>query len=872
MAKQENKSEKTVTPLMKQFWQIKAKYPGALLLFRVGDFYETFGEDAIKTADTLGLVLTKRGNGSASEIELAGFPHHSVDVYLPKLVRAGHRVAICEQLEDPKMAKGIVKRGVTELVSPGVAYSDKVLDAKKSNYLASVFKGTNAYGVAFLDVSTGEFFVSTGNMEAIDKLLGGFKPSELIVSKNQLPLFPPAWSDNFILQTQDTWVFQFEYTDEKLKEHFGVASLKGFGLEQDEEAVIAAGAALHYAAESCFDRLKHISSLKKVVTDNYVWLDAFTIRNLEILQPMFPGGKALVDVIDKTLTPMGARILRNWIVLPLKELKPVQERLDTVSYFFQNPMVSNQVVELLKQIGDMERIMSRVALHKASPRDLLQLAKGLRITEQLNIILRQTQQTVLLTLSDKMNPCLTLAEKIEREISEDAPAVVSKGGVFSSGFDSELDDLRDITINGKDKIAAIQTREVAITGITSLKVGFNNVFGYYLEVTNTHKDKVPDHWIRKQTLSNAERFVTPELKELEEKILNAEAIILEKEVKLYDSFLQHVIGFVEPVRVTAQHIGSLDCLLSFAQLALANNYVKPEVFEGFELDIKGSRHPVIEKQLPPSDRYIDNDISFDEEEQRIVILTGPNMSGKSALLRQTALTVLMAQIGCFVAASSAKIGLVDKIYTRVGASDNISLGESTFMVEMLETASILNNISKNSLVLLDEIGRGTATFDGVSLAWAIAEFIATHPMSPKTLFATHYHELNELENKIPGVKNYHIAIKESNGKILFLRKFLIGGSEHSFGIHVAKMAGVPAAVTQRASLILEELEKDRAAISGKETMKKMKRQEVQMTMFGINDPRLEEMRRLVFETDVNALSPIEALMKLNELKKMLERS
>lgn len=857
------------TPLMKQFWQVKAKYPGAIILFRVGDFYETFAEDAVKTATTLGLVLTKRGNGSASEVELAGFPHHSLDTYLPKLVRAGYRVAVCDQLEDPKMAKGLVKRGVTELVSPGVAYSDKVLDAKRSNYLASVFKSDKQVGIAFLDISTGEFFVTAGNIEMIDKLLGGFKPSEIIIAKNQQREFPLSWQDSYIIQTLDAWVFQPDYASDKLKDHFKTVSLKGFRIEDETEMITAAGAALHYAAEACFDRLQHINTLQRIETDNYVWLDAFTIRNLEILQPIFPGGKALVDVIDRTLSPMGSRTLRNWIVLPLKEQKPIQERLDIVEFFFNNPNLRIQITELLKQVGDIERIISRVALLKSGPRELLQLAKGLKISEEINTILKQSGETSLIELADRINPCQSISEKIINRISEDAPAVIAKGGVFNIGFDKELDELRDITQNGKGGIAEIHAREVSLTGIPSLKIGFNNVFGYYLEVTHAHKSKVPENWIRKQTLTNAERYVTPELKELEEKILNAETLILQRETQLYEEFLQHIISFVEPIRITAFNIGTLDCLCSFAELSVSNRYCKPEIINGFELDLKSSRHPVIEKQLPAGESYIDNDIRFDEE-QRIIILTGPNMSGKSALLRQTALAVLMAQIGCFVAADSARIGIVDKIYTRVGASDNISLGESTFMVEMLETAGILNNISKNSLVLLDEIGRGTATFDGVSLAWAIAEFIATHPQSPKTLFATHYHELNELENKLQGVKNFHISIKEVSDKILFLRKLVEGGSESSFGIHVAKMAGVPKAVTDRASLILEELEKDRAAISGKETLKKMKRQEVQMTMFGISDPRLEEMRRMVFETDVNSLSPIEALMKLNELKKVLE--
>lgn len=855
---------------MKQFWQIKAKYPGALLLFRVGDFYETFGEDAIKAADVLGIVLTKRGNGSASEIELAGFPHHSIDVYLPKLVRAGHRVAICEQLEDPKMVKGIVKRGVTELVSPGVAYSEKVLESKKNNYLAAVYYHHSAVAAAFLDISTGDFWVSSGSLDAIDNLLSGLKPSELLIAKHQQKDWPISWNDSYTTQLVDTWVFQEEYATQKLLDHFKTTSLKGFGIDNEPSMAIASGAALHYAAEACFDRLQHISSLKRIETDHYVWLDHFTIRNLEILQPIFPGGKSLADVLDKTLSPMGSRLLKNWIVLPLKELKPIQERLEIVEYFYQNNLLRNTLREYIKQIGDLERIVSKVALFKISPRELIQLAKGLKITDEIKTLLKKGDAQILVPLVELLNPCESLIEKILSQIDEDAPAVVSKGGVFRSGFDAELDELRDITLNGKDKIAAIQARESEITGIPSLKIGFNHVFGYYLEVTKTHWDKVPDTWIRKQTLSNAERFVTPELKELEEKILNAEALILEREQKLFEDFLHHLMTYVEQVRATSFQIGRLDCLLAFAELAKVNGYVKPQMLDSYELELIGARHPVIEKQLPPGVQYIENDIRFDKEEQRLIILTGPNMSGKSALLRQTALAVLMAQMGCFVAAESATIGIVDKIYTRVGASDNISLGESTFMVEMLETASILNNISERSLVLLDEIGRGTATFDGVSLAWAIAEFIGNHEQSPKTLFATHYHELNELENKLTGVKNFHIAIKETEHKILFLRKLLPGGSEHSFGIQVARMAGVPAKVTQRAEEILAELEKDRAAISGKETLKKIKKSEVQMTMFGVNDPRLESMRKTLFELDVNTLSPIDALMKLNELKKMLQ--
>jgi DNA mismatch repair protein MutS len=859
------------TPLMKQFWQIKSKYPGALLLFRVGDFYETFGEDAVKTARTLGVVLTKRGNGSASEIELAGFPHHSVDTYLPKLVRAGYRVAICEQLEDPKMVKGIVKRGVTELVSPGVAYSDKVLDAHKNNFLASIFMHQDKMAAAFIDVSTGEFTVSIGNHEALEKLLGGFRPSEIIIPKHLDKRIPPSWKDTYIIQHQDSWIFQLEYASEKLKEHFGVSSLKGFRIEEEPEAIIAAGAALHYVAESCFDRLGHIKSIKRIDTNQYVWLDAFTIRNLEVLQPLFPGGKALVDILDKTITPMGARVLRNWIVLPLKDAAPLRQRHHIVNVFFSNHDINNHISRHLKQIADIERIMSRISLMKASPRDLLQLSKSLNGAHHIKTLLMESKDSELMALGDLINPCQSLSEKITLQIHEEAPAIVNKGGVFNTHVSKELDEWRDISINGKEKMADIRSREATITGISSLKIGYNHVFGYYLEVTKVHADKVPDTWIRKQTLTNAERYVTPELKELEEKIINAESAITSLETQLFDAFLQEVLTYVEPLILTSQYLGKLDCLISFANLSRENRYVKPDIHEGFSLSLIACRHPVIEQQLPPGEKYIDNDIHFSEEEQRIVILTGPNMSGKSALLRQTAIAVLMAQIGCFVAADKATIGLVDKIYTRVGASDNISLGESTFMVEMLETASILNNISKNSLILLDEIGRGTATFDGVSLAWAIAEFIATHPESPKTLFATHYHELNELEKKLPGIKNFHISIKESKDNILFLRKYTPGGSEHSFGIHVAKMAGIPETVTKRAALILEELEKDRTNISGKNTLKKIPQHQVQMTMFGINDPRLEEIRRHIAETDVNALSPIEALMKIHDLKKILEK-
>jgi DNA mismatch repair protein MutS len=858
------------TPLMKQYYQIKARYPGALLLFRVGDFYETFGEDAIKAANILGIVLTKRGNGSASEIELAGFPHHSLDTYLPKLVRGGCRVAICDQLEDPKQAKGIVKRGVTELVSPGIAYTDKVLESKKNNYLAAVHLGELKTGLALLDVSTGEFAIFSGNLESIEKMLQGLRPSELIYSKAQKKNIPSQWMDQYICQTQDEWVFQHEYAEEKLLEQFGTTTLKGFGIEEKDESLIAAGAALHYASESCFDRLKHITSIRKIEDERYVWLDAFTIRNLEILHPLHPGGKALIDVLDKTVTPMGARLLSEWIVLPLKEKSAIAERLDLVDVFFQNQELRENLRLELKQVGDIGRIISRVALAKASPRDLLQLAKGLEHTGKIKQLLMDSGDELLIQLGDCINPCQTLYDKINNEIHPDAPAVFSKGGIFKQGINDSLDELNELTTNGRDKIAAIQIREVQNTGISSLKIGYNHVFGFYLEVTKTHQNKVPDTWIRKQTLTNAERYVTPELKELEEKILNAESLKLELEQNLFTEFLNQVMNYMHTVKGTSMQIAKVDCLAGFAALAVQNNYFKPEINEEFDLILKGCRHPVIEQQLPPGETYIDNDISFDKDSQRVIILTGPNMSGKSALLRQTALALLMAQMGCFVAAKEACIGIADKVYTRVGASDNISLGESTFMVEMLETASILNNIGKNSLVLLDEIGRGTATFDGVSLAWAIAEFLTGHPYKPKTLFATHYHELNELANKFSSIKNYQVAIRETENKILFLRKLKPGGSEHSFGIHVARMAGVPKTVTARAAEILSELEKDRSAVTGKETMKKIKKEEFQLTMFGINDPRLESVQKTLSELNIETLSPIDALMKLNELQKMLK--
>lgn len=864
------KNTDNVTPLMKQYFGFKQKYPGALLLFRVGDFYETFGEDAIKASKVLGIVLTKRGNGSASEIELAGFPHHSLDTYLPKLVRAGHRVAICDQLEDPKMAKGIVKRGVTELVTPGVVFNDKVLDTHSSNYLASVFFMEKTVGCSFLDISTGEFLVAEGNEDYIEKLLNSLRPSEIIISKKQTQEFKTLSHDKFYQFALEDWVFQYDYAQEKLLNHFGTSTLKGFGIGHLKAAIVAAGSSLYYLEHNQQNNIGHINAISRIDEDKYVWFDQFTIRNLEILYPTYPGGKCLIDILDQTQTPMGSRLLKKWVVLPLKDLHEINSRLNTVEILINNPKQIEDLTEILSQCGDVERIISKISLLRANPREVLQLAKALDCILKIKNIASLMQGHEMKVFAEQLNPCYSLFEKISKELQSDAPALVNKGGVINDGVNAELDEYRSLKNNGKEKLLEIQKREVERTGITSLKIAFNNVFGYYLEVTNTHKDKVPDDWHRKQTLSNAERYITQELKEYEDKILSAESKIQELETRLYNELLQHSIAYVNAIQLNSHLLAKLDCLLSFANISVQNEYTKPIINETFDLNLTNCRHPVIEKQLPIDSVYIPNSVELLQDTQRIVILTGPNMSGKSAILRQTALSVLMGQIGCFVAAEQATFGWVDRIYTRVGASDNISGGESTFMVEMIETAGILNNISNRSLILLDEIGRGTSTFDGVSLAWAIAEFLGKHPDQPKTIFATHYHELNELEKNIEGIVNFHISVKETKDKVLFLRKLVKGGSEHSFGIHVARMAGVPKTVVSRAEQILIELEKDRSQISGRETLKTLKVPQYQMTMFGVNDPKLEALHKKIQNLELNAMTPIDALMKLQELKGMAD--
>jgi DNA mismatch repair protein MutS len=855
---------------MKQYFGFKQKYPGALLLFRVGDFYETFGEDAIVASKVLGIVLTKRGSGSASEIELAGFPHHSLDTYLPKLVRAGHRVAICDQLEDPKMAKGIVKRGVTELVTPGVVFNDKVLDTHTSNYLAAVYFENQTVACSFLDISTGEFLVAEGHADYIEKLLNSLRPSEVIISKKQIEQFKTLSQDKFYQFAIDDWVFQFDYCNEKLLNHFGTTTLKGFGIGHLKAAIVAAGSALYYLEHNQQNNIGHINSISRIDEEKYVWFDQFTIRNLEILYPSYPGGKSLIDILDLTRTPMGSRLLKKWVVLPLKDLHEINQRLNTVEILINNDESLQQFSDLLTQCGDVERIISKISLMRANPREILQLGKALDCVLKIKNISSQLTGTEMQVFAEQLNPCTLLKDKIFKELKTDAPALVNKGGVINEGVDAELDEIRGLQTNGKEKLLEIQKREIERTGISSLKIAFNSVFGYYLEVTNTHKDKVPEDWIRKQTLTNAERYITEELKEYEDKILSAESKLLEIETRLYNELLQHMVSYVSAIQLNSHLLAKLDCLLSFAQLAIANQYSKPIINDTFDLHLIGCRHPVIEKQLGFDKTYIPNNVELKQETQRIIILTGPNMSGKSAILRQTALAVLMGQIGCYVAAEQATFGWVDRIYTRVGASDNISGGESTFMVEMIETAGILNNISKRSLILLDEIGRGTSTFDGVSLAWAIAEYLGKHPEMPKTIFATHYHELNELEKNIEGIVNYHISVQETKDNVIFLRKLVKGGSEHSFGIHVARMAGVPKTVVSRAEQILIELEKDRSQISGRETLKSMKVPQYQLTMFGVSDPKLEALHQKIQNLELNAMTPIDALMKLQELKGMVE--
>ncbi|GAA0885571.1 DNA mismatch repair protein MutS [Sphingobacterium siyangense subsp. cladoniae] len=857
---------------MQQYNAIKIKYPGALLLFRVGDFYETFGEDAIKAAQILGIVLTKRGNGSESETALAGFPHHSLETYLPKLVRAGQRVAICDQLEDPKTTKTIVKRGVTELVTPGVSYSDNIVQQKSNNYLASIFIEKERIGISFLDISTGEFLVAQGSVAYIDKLLQGFKPREIILSKKQSKEFTEQFGSQYYTYFLDEWPYTGDYATETLLKHFEVSSMKGFGVDRMTAGVVAAGVALHYLNETEHRNLQHISTLSRIEEDRFMWLDRFTIRNLELIGSLNENAVTLSDVLDHTSSPMGARLLKRWIVMPLKDRKSIQERLNVVDFFFTNRDLRDELIGQIKQVGDLERLISKIGLQKANPREIVQLKRALYAIEKLKELTDRKDADALRTISDQLDACAVIREKIEQQVQAEPPVAINKGSVIAEGVDPELDRLRKIAFGGKDYLLEIQKREAELTGIPSLKIAFNNVFGYYLEVTNTHKDKVPTTWIRKQTLVNAERYITEELKEYEEQILGAEEKIQALENRLYAELLVAIAEYIKPIQLNAQLIAKLDVLLNFAVVAEKNYYVKPEVSESKILDIKGGRHPVIERNLPIGEDYITNDTFLDPKTQQIIIITGPNMAGKSALLRQTGLIVLMAQIGCFVPAKEAKIGLVDKIFTRVGASDNLSSGESTFMVEMNETASIMNNLSDRSLILLDEIGRGTSTYDGISIAWAIAEFLHNHPAAKaKTLFATHYHELNELTTSLDRIKNYNVTVKEVNNKVIFLRKLVPGGSEHSFGIHVAKLAGMPQKLLNRANQILKRLEQERTGGEQiKDSMRKIQKQAYQLQMFSIDDPVLNKIRDMLNNLDVNSLTPVEALMKLDEIQRLLK--
>ena len=853
---------------MQQYNSIKAKYPGALLLFRVGDFYETFGEDAVKASSILGIVLTKRGSGSESETALAGFPHHSLDTYLPKLVRAGQRVAICDQLEDPKTTKTIVKRGVTELVTPGVSYNDHIVPQKSNNYLASIYMEKGQTGVSFLDISTGEFLAAQGSESYIDKLLQGFQPREVILSKKQFKDFADQYGSRYYTYTLDEWPYSGDYAEDQLFNHFEVKSVKGFGIERMKLAQVAAGVALHYLGTTEHRNLAHISTISRIEEDRFMWLDRFTIRNLELVGSANEGAVTLSDVLDLTATAMGSRLLKRWIVMPLKDLKPIKERHHQVDNLLADAELRVFLTEELTKIGDLERLISKIGLQKANPREIVQLKRALFSVETIkNRITEQFPE-----MAEKLDPCTFIRDEIARTLKPEPPVQVAKGQVIAEGVDAELDRLRAIAFGGKGYLLEIQRREAEATGIPSLKIAFNNVFGYYLEVTNAHKDKVPEGWLRKQTLVNAERYITEELKTYEEQILGAEEKIQALEAQIYSKLLAETADFIQPIQQNAHELARLDVLLNFAELAVKNRYVRPKLDNSFELDIKGGRHPVIEQRLPVGEDYITNDVYLDGDSQQIIIITGPNMSGKSAILRQTGLIVLMAQMGCFVPATEAKIGLVDKIFTRVGASDNLSTGESTFMVEMNETASIMNNISRRSLILLDEIGRGTSTYDGISIAWAIAEFLHNHPTArPKTLFATHYHELNELTTTMPRVKNFNVSVREVGNRIVFLRKLVPGGSEHSFGIHVARMAGMPQKLVARATEILKRLEQERTGGEQiKDSLKKVQKQAYQLQMFSIEDPVLEKIRDMLNSLDVNTLTPVEALMKLDEIQRVLK--
>ena len=855
------------TPLMKQYNEIKRKYPDACLLFRVGDFYETFGEDAIRASKILGITLTKRGAGSDTETALAGFPHHSVNTYLPKLVKAGLRVAICDQLEDPKMTKTIVKRGVTELVTPGVSLNDEVLHSKTNNFLASVYFANKNIGISFLDVSTGEFLTAQGNAEYIDKLLQNFNPSEVLVPKNNKSDFRDAFGDDFHSFYLEDWIYKEDYALETLTKHFQTNSLKGFGVEELKEGIIASGAILYYLSETQHNRVQHITAIQRIAEDAYVWMDRFTIRNLELYHSYNPNAVTLLDVIDKTLSPMGGRLLKRWLALPLKESIKIKSRHDVVSYLKENQEILHKIQYQIKQISDLERLISKIAAGKVSPREVIYLKESLDAIIPIKTLALDSKQEAVRVIGDSLHACDLLREKIKTTLNQDAPVAIAKGNAIATGVHAELDELRSIAFSGKEFLEGIEKRESELTGISSLKISFNNVFGYYIEVRNTHKDKVPAEWIRKQTLVNAERYITEELKEYETKILGAEEKIHQIEGQLFEQLINWIATYIKPVQLNANLIAQLDCLTSFAQLAIENNYVCPIIDDTFELEITNGRHPVIEKQLPVGVPYIANDVYLDRETQQLIMITGPNMSGKSAILRQTALIVLLAQMGSFVPAEAVRMGVIDKIFTRVGASDNISMGESTFMVEMNETASILNNISDRSLVLLDEIGRGTSTYDGISIAWAIADFLHENPARPKTLFATHYHELNEMSELLPRIQNYNVSVKELKDNVLFIRKLVKGGSAHSFGIHVAKMAGMPQIVILKAQKLLKKLEKNHSneALNGVKEVN----DEMQMSFFNLDDPLLEEIKEEILGLDINAITPVEALMKLNEIKRML---
>lgn len=859
------------TPLMKQYNSIKAKYPDALLLFRVGDFYETFGEDAIRAAQILNIVLTARNNGG-DKTELAGFPHHSLNTYLPKLVKAGCRVAICDQLEDPKLTKTIVKRGVTELVTPGVAFNDDLLSSKSNNFLAAIHIGKTKLGISFLDVSTGEFLTSEGDVSYIDKLLQNFQPSEVLIQKQKKKEFFKWFGEDYHLFYLEEWLFQWDYAVESLHAHFQTKTLKGFGVADLEMGIIASGAILYYLGETRHDKLQHINKLSRIAEDGYVWMDRFTIRNLELYHSDSPGAITLLQVIDKTISAMGGRMLKRWLVLPLKNPDRIRERHEIVGYLVENQHLLQKIQQYIKRIGDLERLVSKMATGKMNPREMIQLKNSLKAVIPIQKLVLESNNEALVTLGSSFYALENLRQRIKQTLNEEAPIQIQKGQAIAPGFSTELDELRAIFTGGKSYLEEIVTRETQRTGISSLKIASNNVFGYYIEVRNTHKDKVPSDWIRKQTLVNAERYITEELKEYENKILGAEEKIQALEQALFNELLSWSSEFIPQIQQNAAGIARLDCLCSFAQQALENNYTRPLLDDSLDIEITGGRHPVIEKQLPPDQPFIENDVLLSPQDQQIIMITGPNMSGKSAILRQTALIVLLAQIGSFVPATALRMGCVDKIFTRVGASDNISMGESTFMVEMNETASILNNISERSLVLLDEIGRGTSTYDGISIAWAISEYLHEHPGRPKTLFATHYHELNEMSETFSRIKNYNVAVKEIKDDVLFLRKLVPGGSAHSFGIHVAKMAGMPQQVIRRANKILEKLEQSHSSEALTDQMKSVAKDELQLSFFNLDDPLLEEIREEILDLDIDVLTPIEALMKLNEIKRMLLRN